>query len=260
MKLRNRIEVALFASAKNMSEEEIAEFIGEEVSNVKKGLLELQEYYENSDNSLLLSSSSRGWKMTVKEEYLPIIRKIVSDTELEKPLLETLAVVAWKRPILQSEVIKMRGTHAYDHIRELLEMKFISREKFGRSYKVKLAEKFYEYFDVEDEKEIREVFADVKLPEPELPKQIGELEVVNLQEEGKVGDLDIVDVPDPLEKWKVDHEELDELDRELEVISKRTDVHVKEIEKFKPLADDDEVEIVDLDIEEVDEDSKETQD
>ena len=60
--------------------------------------------------------------------------------------METLAVVAWKYPIVQSEIIKLRGSSAYEHMRELVEQGFIAKERSGRTYKVKLTKKFFNYF------------------------------------------------------------------------------------------------------------------
>ena len=89
-----------------------------------------------------------GWKLTVRDEYVPLVSSIVSSTELDRPLMETLAVIAWKYPIVQSEVIKLRGSGAYEHMKLLEEQGYVEKEKFGRSFKVKLTKKFFEYFDL----------------------------------------------------------------------------------------------------------------
>jgi len=123
-----------------------------------------------------------SWKISVREKYLPLVQKIVADTELSKATLETLAVIAYKSPVLQSEVIKIRGSGAYDHISDLLKLGFMTREKAGRSFKLKLAEKFFEYFDVEGAKDIKEALKDAKQP-------------VDKPDQKKLGELDIVDVP-----------------------------------------------------------------
>jgi len=57
-------------------------------------------------------------------------------------------VIAWKYPIVQSDLIKIRHNKAYDHIKMLSEREFIAKEKSGRTYKIKLTPKFFEYFDL----------------------------------------------------------------------------------------------------------------
>src|SRR3989344_1909265 len=71
--------------------------------------------------------------------------------EEEKPLMETLAVIAWRYPVVQSEVVKLRSPAAYEHMKQLEEQGFIAKEKYSRTFKVKLTKKFFEYFDLPSE-------------------------------------------------------------------------------------------------------------
>ena len=58
-----------------------------------------------------------------------MVRKIVTETELTRSVMETLAVIAFKYPILQSDLIKLRTNKAYDHLVELEKSGYISRQK-----------------------------------------------------------------------------------------------------------------------------------
>ena len=72
----------------------------------------------------------------------------MTDAELDRPTQETLAVIAYKNPAQQHEIIKIRGNKAYDHIGILKELDFVTSEPSGRSRLLKLTQKFYDYFDV----------------------------------------------------------------------------------------------------------------
>ena len=74
-------------------------------------------------------------------------------SELKTSELRTLATIAIKKKILQSDLILLRGSGAYDHIKELLEKKFIvkRKQKDGRSYWLSLSEKFFQTFAVSNE-------------------------------------------------------------------------------------------------------------
>ena len=72
--------------------------------------------------------------------------------------METLAVIAWKYPVLQSEVTKIRTNKAYEHLRELEEMGYITREKKGRTRQIKLTQKFFDYFDIVEKEKLKEKF------------------------------------------------------------------------------------------------------
>ena len=69
-------------------------------------------------------------------------------SELKTSELRTLATIAIKKKILQSDLIILRGSGAYDHIKELLNKNFIvkRKQKEGRSYWLSLAEKFFQTF------------------------------------------------------------------------------------------------------------------
>ena len=159
MNERNKIEAVLFSSAKLMSVEEISQLTGiTDLDLVRKTLNELKTDYETRGSSITLRDEGNdNWKLTVKDHYLPIVHKLVSKTELDRPLIETLAVIAWKYPVLQADVIKIRHNKAYDHMRILEEMGFVTRVKFGRTRKITLTDKFFEYFDLPS-KEAKEAF------------------------------------------------------------------------------------------------------
>ncbi len=156
------IEALLFASGRLMNADILLGLTGASskqvlINNVSK----LRTEYDERGSPLMIVEEKDGWKLTVREKYLPLVRKIVSETELPRTILETLAVIAWKAPVLQSEIIDIRHNKAYDHIGELEELEFIRKEPKGRSQIIKLTEKFYTYFDVEGAKDIREVFTKV---------------------------------------------------------------------------------------------------
>ena len=156
---KDQIEALLFASGRLMDINTLLNITGASgkqvlINNVRK----LKQEYKDRQSPMMIIEEKDGWKLTVRESYLPIVRKIISETELPKTILETLAIIAWRSPVLQSEVVNIRHNKAYDHVSELLELGFIRKEPKGRSYMISLTEKFYEYFDVDGTKDIREVF------------------------------------------------------------------------------------------------------
>ena len=194
---KKKIEAVLFAAGDKISEEEISRLTKIEIEEIKKSLNELKEDYKTNQSTFILIQEGDNWKLTVREEYMPIVQNIVPHTELSKTIMSTLAVIAWKAPVLQSDIIKIRTNKAYDHIAELLEMGFIIKQKHGRSYMIKLAQKFFDYFDLSGKEDVKEKFkgfedvseADVVLEGLEESSELG------LEEYGpdKLGELEIVD-------------------------------------------------------------------
>lgn len=161
---KNRIEALLFSSGKKMAVEEIARLTRLPAVDVLQQLQQLKLDYESKESSLLLSEEADGWKLTVREQYSSVVRKIVAETELTKSVMETLAVIAWKAPVLQSDIIKIRTNKAYDHLSELESTGFISRARHGRTRLIKLTDRFFRYFDLKNAEEVKEKFR-VKQPE-----------------------------------------------------------------------------------------------
>ncbi|MBI2151417.1 SMC-Scp complex subunit ScpB [Candidatus Woesearchaeota archaeon] len=143
-----RVEAVLFAAGKEVSKERISSLCSLPLEEVEPIVAALIEEYAQRDHSLQIIKKELGWKLTVRDEYVPLVSSIVHSTELDRPLMETLAIIAWKYPIVQSDVVKLRGAGAYEHMRLLEEQGFIAKEKSGRTFKVKLTPKFFEYFDL----------------------------------------------------------------------------------------------------------------
>jgi segregation and condensation protein B len=159
--LKEMLEALLFSSGKSMPVEQLSILTNMPSVKVKEALVNLRKDYEKR-SSLMIVEEDNSWKLTVREGYLPLVRKIVADTELPKTIIETLAVIAWRAPVSQSSVVKIRTNKAYDHIAELERLGFLNKEKEGRSFKLKLTEKFFDYFDVTGKKDVKQIFKDIK--------------------------------------------------------------------------------------------------
>jgi len=151
--LKKKIEALLFAT-QGLSVNKISETLKAKEKKVIKSLKELEEDYQKRDSAFIISKAADTWKLTVHSEHVPIVKDLIP-SEFPKSLLETLAVIAWKNPADQSNVIKVRGNKAYDHIKYLLDAGLISSSPKGRTKELKLTDKFYDYFNA-NKKEIKE--------------------------------------------------------------------------------------------------------
>ncbi len=247
--IKKEVESLLFSSGKVISEKDLSELIGAKPSDVKKALETLKADYDTRDTSITLMQTLDGWKMNVKEQFVSLVTKIVADTELDFPLLETLSVIAYRAPAWQAEVIKARETNAYEHIQTLIEAGFVERIKQGRSFTLGLTQKFFDYFDVPGEQKLKMLLKDVK-PRETKPK-LGKLEVVDalpaeqttltnnddekkeVQKQETLGELKVVPTEvKPQEMFKPDNDFLKSIDERINSMSKQNDEH-DEDEMFK---------------------------
>lgn len=150
--MQNRVEAVLFITGSFMTLEDIGKSagIGSE-GLVKEAVQKLKASYDERQGSLEIIENEGKYKIALRRDYVQFSTKLLSNTELDRPTQETLAIIAYKQPILQADLIKIRGNGAYDHIHNLKDANFITSEKFGRTRKLKLAPKFYDYFDIAGE-------------------------------------------------------------------------------------------------------------
>ncbi len=152
--IKKKIEALLFAT-QGLTTNKISETIKTKEEEVIKALKELKKEYEERDTAFTITESAGTWKLTVQQEHVPLVKELIP-SEFPKSLLETLAVIAWKNPANQSQVIKVRGNKAYNHIKYLEDNGLITSTPKGRSKELKVTEKFYEYFNAEP-KEIKKI-------------------------------------------------------------------------------------------------------
>src|SRR3989344_4528728 len=146
---KNKIEAVLFTIGRFVSLEELSRLTGvASLGYLKEALDKLREDYNNKNGSLEVLELNNKYKLSIKKDYLYLTESLLNDSELDKPTQETLAIIAYKNPVFQSEVINIRGNKAYDHIKALKELDFINSEKSGRTRLLKITPKFFDYFDV----------------------------------------------------------------------------------------------------------------
>ncbi|MBU2497044.1 MAG: SMC-Scp complex subunit ScpB [Nanoarchaeota archaeon] len=145
------VEALLFISGKFLSLEEISSFCNLGIGEVRAILENLLKKY--SQGAITILGRDDFYKMDVKTQYSSLINKIASgESEFSKAEQQTLAVIAYKKPIRQSIIIKIRGNKAYDHVKKFLELGLLTSKKAGRTYILDLSENFYNYFSISEGK------------------------------------------------------------------------------------------------------------
>jgi|SRR3989338_10729854 len=169
---KNKIEAVMFTTGKFLDVEELAKLCGiGSIGHVKEALGSLRQDYEARNSALHILEQGNKFKLNIKKDYLYLTETLLTDSDLDKPTQETLAVIAYKNPAMQSEIIKIRGNGAYDHIKILKELDFVAVEPSGRTKILKLTSKFYDYFDVVEDQlrskmQIAELNKEQKSDEP----------------------------------------------------------------------------------------------
>ena len=154
MDLKSRIEAVLFVTGKAVTLSEISQILETEEQEVEEAMLSLIFDYSSREGALEIDDEN-GYIIQVKSEYMDIVEKLCP-VDISEAVLKTLTVIKLKEPIRQAELKELRGSTAYDHVQELLNLGLISRkkDKNGRSYNLKTTPKFTEYFKIKGNSEI----------------------------------------------------------------------------------------------------------
>ena len=182
--LKKKLEALLFSSGRKMNIEELSRLSNARTGDIQRSLEELKKEYEEKNSSVMIIDEGDSWKLTVREQFLPLVQKIITETELSKTIMETLAVIAFKYPIKQSDLIKIRTNKAYDHLKELEEMGYISRQKHGRTNLIKLTQKFFEYFDLRED-QLKEKFRDFSSIAKAIEDKEREIETIKQEQKAE---------------------------------------------------------------------------
>jgi len=147
-----KIEAALFLSARFLNLQELVLLTDINPIMLKELIEKLIDKYNDENSAIQIIAKENMWKMDVKPEYVNMINKLATGTsEFTKAEQETLAVIAYKQPVKQSVIIKIRGNKAYEHIKHFIEIGLVSAKKLGHTKELSLSNDFFDYFHLQNQ-------------------------------------------------------------------------------------------------------------
>lgn len=153
--LKTIVEGLLFVSDQPLTVERILEITeASSLDRVQKILDELEAEYEEIERAYLLRRVAGGYQFRTRPELSSYVLRLKkkSPTRLSRAALETLAVIAYRQPILRSEIEKIRGVDVGGILRTLLEKGLVRaagrKDLPGRPNSYGTTKKFLETFDL----------------------------------------------------------------------------------------------------------------
>ncbi len=171
--LKQLVEAVLFVSGKPVSLKDLAQSFNTPAGEIRNLIAELQKAYAEQESAVeIVETVDKKFVMQLKPEFSDIVVEYAPESGESKALLKTLSLIAYKQPILQSEVVRYRGTGAYQHIKELETNGLIERRPKERTYLLKTTPKFAEFYglksgSLEDIKKFVEEHLELKKLESE---------------------------------------------------------------------------------------------
>jgi segregation and condensation protein B len=163
------IEAALYVAGKPIDLKTLGSVIGlrsEEKTRITAR--RLRDHYLKDGRAIeVLELSDGRFVMQLKPQYAPHVRRLATRQLLTPGPMKTLSFIAYKQPITQSYLAKVRGNLSYGHVKHLQEIGLISEEKLGRTKILRTTPNFADYFNLSQDlqtmkKQLERIFEDIK--------------------------------------------------------------------------------------------------
>ena len=159
-KLKEIIESLLFVAETALTIERIKQVTTADAKEIRDALQALADEYESRQGGFYLNEVAGGYQIRTRPEYNEWIKRLIQPNppRMSKAALETLAIIAYKQPIIRSDIEHIRGVDCGGILRLLLERKFLRvlgrKEIPGRPLIYATTKQFLEVFDLKDLKDL----------------------------------------------------------------------------------------------------------
>ena len=146
-----RLESALYSAGRPLTLEELIKASGTEsrqktTSTLDSIIKKMKNVFKAIEVIILPDGS---YVFQLKPEYSSSIRKYASKPLLSRATQKTLSYIALEQPISSKQLLEVRGSGVYTHLKELRQLNFIEHQTVGRLRIYSTTEKFQKYFGIE---------------------------------------------------------------------------------------------------------------
>jgi len=170
--LMSAVEAMLYAADAPVSAERLVEVFTStaesrrepcdiEASVVHSACLELEERYRTMGSALQVIETAGGFRLGTRpglDDWVRALREVERPAGLSIPLLETLAIIAYRQPVTTAEITSIRGKDPGAALRRLRDLGLIRiagrRRTVGRPFTYGTTDRFLELFGLRDLKEL----------------------------------------------------------------------------------------------------------
>jgi segregation and condensation protein B len=150
MRNRSLVEAALYVTGRPLELRTLGSVIGTRSKRKARSVVKaVKQSYDDRVGALeIVELPDERFVLQLKPEFVEKVRRLATRPLLTSGPLRTLSYIAYRQPVLQSQVISVRGSHAYSHIRILETMGLVENEKLGRTKLLRTTSIFSDYFNL----------------------------------------------------------------------------------------------------------------
>ncbi len=156
-RLKSILESLLFAAGEPVSLARLAAVFNDlPRAIVQKALAEMSAAYASENRGIVIDEVAGGYQMRTPKEHASYVRKLLAarPPRLSRPLMETVAIIAYRQPITRPEIEQLRGVDTGGVLETLLERRLIKitgrKEAAGRPMVYETTSEFLELFGLRD--------------------------------------------------------------------------------------------------------------
>jgi segregation and condensation protein B len=165
------LEALLFSTHHPLTPQRLAELLEvKSQKSLKAAIQDLNKQYEETGRTFRVEQVAGGYQLLSLPEYGDILKRLhqkEADARLSKAALETLAIIAYKQPILRADVEAIRGVACGETIRSLMEKHLVNiagrAEEPGRPILYGTTKRFLQLFGLNNLKDLPQ---SEQLPKP----------------------------------------------------------------------------------------------
>lgn len=158
------VEAVLFASDEPLSITRLADIVGTGLKQIRQHIDNLNDKYQTNNNAFRIEQIAGGYQMLTLSSYNHWLKKLLrarDQSKLSPAALETLAIIAYKQPIIRADIEAVRGVAVGEIIRNLMYkglVKIVGRaEVLGRPMLYGTTKKFLEAFGLNSLKDLPKI-------------------------------------------------------------------------------------------------------
>ena len=162
--LESVIEAVLFASDESLTPARLANITESNAKQVREYIKNLNDKYEANNSAFRIEQIAGGFQMLTLSKYNHWLKKLLrarSETKLSPAAMETLAIIAYKQPVIRADIEAIRGVAVGEVIRSLSLkglVKIVGRaEILGRPMLYGTTKKFLEVFGLNTLKDLPKI-------------------------------------------------------------------------------------------------------
>jgi len=159
--VESAVEAVLFASDEPLSVEKLAGIVETGVKQIRQYVENLNSKYKSNNHAFEIEQIAGGYQMRTLGSYNYWLKKLVrvrDEGKLSPAAMETLAIIAYKQPVIRADIETVRGVAAGEMVRNLMAkglVKIVGRaEVLGRPMMYGTTKKFLEIFGLNSLKDL----------------------------------------------------------------------------------------------------------